>query len=196
MGAYDFGWDSTPSASPTGKIVIKDNHYDAGLYCNVVGNPFHPELCPPLPQGPYFMTQLNSDLSVSWKFKNTNHDSCQRQPSGSLSCTLNTHPNGFEWCINAPAVDANGVVYANSEDGNIYAINPDGTEKQRFFLNLAIGAAYTPLALGQSGLTYTENDGHLFVVGESGNPVGHGGGHDGNERNGIRRVGTPEDPDR
>jgi outer membrane protein assembly factor BamB len=189
IGAYDFGWDSTPAAAPSGAIVIKDNHYDVGLYCNPSQNA---QLCPSLPAGPYFITQLNSDLSPAWKFQNTNHESCTRQPDGTLRC-VTSHPNGFEWCINAPAVDAAGVVYANSEDGNIYSINPNGTEKQRFFLNLAIGAAYTPLALGPRGLVYTENDGHLFVVGATGDPVGHGGGHDGTARNGTRRAGTPED---
>jgi outer membrane protein assembly factor BamB len=174
--------------------VIKDNHYDAGLYCNTFDtNPNAGIICPSLPQGPYFISQLNADLSVSWKFRNTNHDSCSRQPDGTLKCTPNTHPNGFEWCINAPAVDANGVTYANSEDGNIYAISPNGTEQQRFFLNLAIGAAYTPLSVGPNGLIYTENDGHLFVVGAEGRDVDHGGGHDGTARNGTRRAGAPED---
>jgi len=37
--------------------------------------------------------------------------------------------------------------------------------EQRIFLNLAIGAAYTPLSLSRDGKIYTENDGHLFVVG-------------------------------
>jgi hypothetical protein len=37
--------------------------------------------------------------------------------------------------------------------------------KQSIFLNLAIGAAYTPLSIGPDGKTYTENDGHMFVVG-------------------------------
>ena len=36
----------------------------------------------------------------------------------------------------------------------------------RIFLNFAIGAAYTLLSLGPDGKIYTENDGHLFVVGE------------------------------
>ena len=32
-------------------------------------------------------------------------------------------------------------------------------------MNLALGAAYTPLALGPDGRIYTENDGQLFAVG-------------------------------
>jgi outer membrane protein assembly factor BamB len=73
---------------------------------------------------------------------------------------------GFEWCINAPVVDAHGVVYANSEDGNLYAINQGGTLRQTLFLQLALGAAYTPLAIGPDGKVYTENDGYLFAVGQ------------------------------
>ena len=33
------------------------------------------------------------------------------------------------------------------------------------FLKLAIGAAYTPLSIGADGRVYTQNDGHLFVLG-------------------------------
>jgi outer membrane protein assembly factor BamB len=63
-------------------------------------------------------------------------------------------------------VDANGIVYANSEDGNLYAINQGGTLNARIFLQLALGAAYTPLAIGPDGKIYTENKGNLIVVGQ------------------------------
>jgi outer membrane protein assembly factor BamB len=175
LAAYDFGWDSTPavySHDGTYSIVIKDNHYDAGSYCNSA------TICPPAAPGPYYITQLTASLTPEWRFQNTNTQSCQRNPDGTLSCVTD-HPNGFEWCINAPAIDGTGVVYANSEDGNLYAINQGGTLKQRTFLNLAIGAAYTPLSISAAGLIYTENDGHLFVVGAGGGPArdhGHGSG--------------------
>jgi hypothetical protein len=63
-------------------------------------------------------------------------------------------------------VDKNGVVYANSEDGNLYSIAQGGVQKQRIFLELALGAAYTPLSIGPDGRIYTQNAGHLFVIGE------------------------------
>ena len=135
QGTFDFGWGTTPAIyqyAGTYSIVIKDNHYDANC-CPTAAAP---------PPGPYFITQLSAGLSVEWKFK-----------------TISTgpdNPNGFEWCINAPAIDANGVVYDNSKDGNVYAIDQGGTLKQRMFLRTAIGAAYTPLAIAADGKLYTE----------------------------------------
>jgi hypothetical protein len=146
--AFDFGWDSTPAIYQHGggySIVIKDNHYDAGSYCN------DPAICPTAPKGPYFITQVDSNMNIEWQFKNTTTDT--------------THDNGFEWCINAPAVDISGTVYVNSEDGKLYVIRQGGTAIGNIFLNQALGAAYTPLSLGPDGKIYTENDGILFVVG-------------------------------
>jgi hypothetical protein len=153
VGTYDFGWDSTPavwSHEGTYSIVIKDNHY--GQDENGVD------------LGPYYITQLDRWLQVEWRFLSTNRLSCRLQAEGGMLCA-DDHPHGFEWCINAPAVDRNGVVYANSEDGNVYAIAQGGALRSRFFLNMAVGAAYTPLALDLAGRIYTLNDGHFSVVG-------------------------------
>jgi len=166
-GSYDFGWDSTAAAYSHGgtySIVLKDNHYDEGLYCNLSS-----PICANLPEGPYYITQLDPNLNIQWQFKSTNTQSCTRGANGTVTCT-STNPNGFEWCINMPAVDANGLVYATSEDGNLYVL-PQGqtgvftTPVANIFLNLALGAAYTPLSLGPDGKIYTQNDGHMFVVG-------------------------------
>jgi hypothetical protein len=69
-----------------------------------------------------------------------------------------------------PAIDSSGNVFVNSEDGNIYVL-PQGhtgiftTPGGKMFLNIALGAAYTPLSIGPDGKLYTQNNGHLFVVG-------------------------------
>jgi hypothetical protein len=94
--------------------------------------------------GPYYITQLNASLGIDWQFRS---------------------PTNHEWCVNAPAVDRNGDVYANSEDGNVYVINQGGELKGNFFLKQAIGAAYTPIAIGHDGKLYTENDGDMFALG-------------------------------
>ena len=69
--------------------------------------------------------------------------------------------------MNSLAVDRHGVVFVNSEDGHLYAIDQGGTLKERIFLQLALGAAYTPLSLGVDGRIYTQNAGRLFVVGSA-----------------------------
>jgi hypothetical protein len=110
------------------------------------------------------MTQLGANLNLEWSFQNTNTDSCTRNTDGSLTC-VSDHPAGFEWCVNSPVIDRNGVVYANSEDGNLYAIGQGGAAAQKIFQQLSLGAAYTPASLGGDGKIYSQNDGHLFVVG-------------------------------
>jgi len=150
VAAYPFGWDSTPAVYAHGgtySIVIKDNHYEATAYCGAQGNP----VCTARAPGPFYITQLDANLNVEWQFQSTTIDA--------------NHPNGYEWCVNAPAIDSNGVVYANSEDGNLFAINQGGTLKQKIFQQLAIGAAYTPASIGGDGKIYSQNDGHLYVVG-------------------------------
>ena len=112
----------------------------------------------------YFMTSLTPNLAVNWRWQNTNPLSCTRNADGTLSCTSD-HPNGFDWCVNAPAIDVNGTVFSNSEDGNLYEIDRNGNLLNRVFTQLAIGAAYTPLSIGPDGKIYTQNDGRLFVTG-------------------------------
>lgn len=155
--AYDFGWDSTPAIyqhDSTYSIVIKDNHYDTGAFCEPDPSvPVSLIVCVDAPKGPYYITQVNPNMDIEWQFKNTSIDAI--------------HNDGFEWCINAPAVDALGKVYANSEDGNLYVIRQAGAQFGNIFLNQALGAAYTPLSLSGNGKIYTENDGILFAVGEA-----------------------------
>lgn len=163
LAAYDFGWDTTPAIFPhdgTYSVLLKDNHYETTSYCGVQA------FCPVADGGPYSLVRLDPSLKVEWSFVNTNPSSCERLGDGTLKC-VDDHPEGFEWCINAPAVDAAGTVFANSEDGNVYAIGADGKLRSRLFLNLALGAAYTPLAIGDDSRIYAENDGMIFVTGSA-----------------------------
>ena len=152
-GAFGFGWDSTPAIyehDTTYSIVIKDNHYES--------------------DGPFLISQLSRDLQIEWSFQNTTTQACTRQPDGTLTCTNTTadgeeHPNGFEWCVNAPAVDARGNVYVNAEDGFVYQLGQGGVLKTQTFLNQALGAAYTPIALDPRGRIFTLNNGELTVFG-------------------------------
>jgi hypothetical protein len=166
LAAYAFGWDTTPAIwqhDNTYSVVTKENRYEAGAYCG--GN----SLCPPTrpadyPSG-YYITQLDADLKVQWRFKNTETEACSRMPGGWISCGPSDEDNGFEWCVNAPAIDARGDIFVNSEDGNLYQISQGGILAGRILLQSTIGAAYTPLSIGSNGLIYAQNSGHLFVIG-------------------------------
>ncbi|MBV8202155.1 MAG: hypothetical protein JOZ15_16165, partial [Acidobacteria bacterium] len=166
LASYPFGWDDTPAIyrhGGTWSVITKDNRYGGvGSYCDDV------VICPParLPADPeaYYLTQLDSGLVPEWRYQNTNMLSCSRGAGGKITCVAD-HPAGFEWCVNAPAVDGDGTVYANSEDGNLYVIGQGGSLRRRLFLDLAIGAAYTPLAIDPDGRIYSENFGTLFVLG-------------------------------
>ena len=121
-------------------------------------------------EGPFYITQLSKDLQVEWQFQNTETQACTRLPDGTLSCSDTTangeeHPGGFEWCVNAPAVDARGNTYVNAEDGNVYVVGQGGVQLDKVFLNQALGAAYTPIALDPSGRVYTLNNGEMSVRG-------------------------------
>ncbi len=171
LASYPFGWDDTPAVYPhdgTYSIITKDNHYSVGAYCNIPSSPFCPQdrtaTNPASPEA-FFITRLNSNLEPEWHFQSTNTQSCSRDAQGHVSC-VSDHPAGFEWCVNAPAVDHNGNVFVNSEDGGLYAIRPNGSLRDHLFLDLAIGAAYTPLSIARDGRILTQNDGHLFVVGD------------------------------
>jgi len=167
VASYGWGWDLTPAIwrhDGTYSLLLKENHYNAPAYCSGSAScPGDRTFTTPGDPEQYFITQLDPSLHVEWKFRNTETKSCARVDNV-LQC-IDDHPAGFEWCVNAVAVDGRGVVYANAEDGNVYAIDQGGTLRERIFLTLALGAAYTPLSIGGDGRIYTQNDGQLFVVG-------------------------------
>jgi hypothetical protein len=152
LGSFDDGWDQTPAVwvhDSTYSIIVKDNHY-ASWYSSVVG--------------PYNITQVGATLQKQWSYTGTNTYSCVRNSANALAC-VSDHPDGFEWCVNAAAIDVNGTVYANSEDGRAYAILQNGTVAQSRFLLQSLGA-YTPVTVDGQGRTYTMNGGVLTVVGK------------------------------
>jgi hypothetical protein len=168
LDAYPFGWDSTPAIythDGTYSVVTKDNRYgDMGSYCS------DPTYCPtdrdasdPDDPEAYFVTQLSPGLKVEWQTKATNQQSCTRGDGGVVTC-VSDHPHSFEWCVNAPAIDAAGTVYASSEDGWLYAIAQGGAVRDRILQQHPAGGAYTPVALGPDGKVYSQSSGHLFVV--------------------------------
>ena len=147
LQSYPFGWDVTPAIwehDGTFSLVTKENRYESAQP-RIPGN-----------EAGYFITQLSPELAVQWRYKSTNF--------------TEERPVGYEWCVNAPAVDRRGVVFANSEDGHLYAIDQGGTLREKIFLKQVLGAAYTPLSIGADGRIYTQNAGVLFSVGQTTEP--------------------------
>lgn len=175
LGAFEFGWDETPAVyehDGSYSLIFKENHYgEVGSYCNdgdicpdnrAVVYPYYPEQ--------YFITSLSPSqfkknpgrmMDAEWRWQNKNTLSC----SSNGNC-VSDHPFGFEWCVNAVAVDKNGNVYGNSEDGNVYIISKHGKLVNVRFLNQALGAAYTPISVDAKGRIYCQNFGNLIVLGD------------------------------
>jgi hypothetical protein len=153
VAAYNFGWDTTPAIyahDGTYSVVVKDNHYNAGNYCEPSGDPISELVCVDAPKGPYYITQLNPNMNIEWQFKNTSADA--------------THNDGFEWHVNAPAVDVFGNVYAYSEDGRMYVVGQGGVPAGNIFLN-QVPEADKPSSLGPDGKIYSVSGGMLFAIG-------------------------------
>lgn len=119
----------------TPAIYTHGGGYSIVLKENHYGGAVHPVQA-------YYITQLSPSLDVEWQSE-----------------------TNVEFCVNAPAVDANGTVYVNNEDGFLYAIAQGGAIQQRIFLFTGLGAAYTPLSIGADGRIYAQNAGHLYAIG-------------------------------
>ncbi|WP_157437289.1 hypothetical protein [Actinoplanes subtropicus] len=145
---YDFGWDITPAVfrhNGTYSMYVKDLHYDAGAQ---------------------YITRLDAGLRKEWSHANTETRTCERLPDNTVSCVdEGQHPDGFEWCISAPAVDRNGSVYGLAQDGDFYVVDRYGRQLEKVFLSKTIASAYTPVSLDSSGRVYAQNNGQLYVLG-------------------------------
>ncbi|HYR30021.1 MAG TPA: hypothetical protein VEU30_16240 [Thermoanaerobaculia bacterium] len=194
LGSYPFGWDITPGIwehDGTYSVITKENRYPLGSYCN------NEAVCPSDNSGrvnpeAYLVTQFNTTLradaladrgdklfTVEWSYQNTNTKACARDANGNITCAEDpVHPNSYEFCVNAFAIDGNGTVYGTSEDGWLYKIEQGGIVNTvpgcgttttncggKIFQQLTLGAAYTPTAIDGAGRIYSQNAGHLFVSG-------------------------------
>jgi hypothetical protein len=149
-GSFDFGWDITPGVyrhHGTYSLVVKDNGYFDDVF---------------------YITQLDANLDVEWRYLATNTQACRRLPDGTLECEEFGVP--FEWCVSSPGIDRRGNVYVTNADGFLYVIEQGGEERSRTFLDQTVFAAYTPTALDPEGRILAMNNGQLFVLGRSAGP--------------------------
>ena len=68
-----------------------------------------------------------------------------------------------EWQLQGVAVDANGVIYVGSWDGNFYAIRPNGTIKWKLDGILVQGSVPAVPAIGSDGTIYVGSSGSSYL---------------------------------
>ncbi|MCL4557114.1 MAG: PQQ-binding-like beta-propeller repeat protein [Deltaproteobacteria bacterium] len=81
--------------------------------------------------------------------------------------------------FSSPAIGADGTIYVGSNDGKLYAINPNGTLKWSYTMN-PMGIWTTP-AIGADGTIYVSED-KLYAINPNGtlkwsSPIGSGTGY-------------------
>jgi len=70
------------------------------------------------------------------------------------------------WVFSSPAIDEDGTVYIGANDTQLYAINPDGSEKWHF---MSSGAFYSSPAIGSDGTIYAGSyNGRLYAINPDG----------------------------
>jgi hypothetical protein len=146
VASHPWGWDTTAAVyrhDDTYSIVLKQNHYLDGVY---------------------YITQLDANLKLEWRYQNVSTEFCERLPDGTIRC-FPAGVTGMEWCVNAPAIDRDGTVYANNLDGSLFVIGQGGVVKARHSLSRSVLASYTPVSLDTRGRIYAMNNGELFVLG-------------------------------
>ena len=157
MAAYDFGWNSTPAIHAhdgTYSIVIKDNHYDAGAYCN----------SDPSSAVSQLVLRHTTEGSVL-------HDASEPGHAGRMAVQEHDHRWNARERLRV-VHQRTSCRFARSSVCKQRGWEPvrdcPGRDAALYtFLNQAIrGRRYTPLSLGPDGTIYTENDGILFAVGK------------------------------
>ena len=67
-------------------------------------------------------------------------------------------------CSSSPAVGADGTIYVGSDDGNLYAVNPDGSQKWKWFETSFPYSVRSSPAVGADGTIYVGSDVVLYAV--------------------------------
>ena len=111
---------------------------------------------------PYFYgpTVLSEDTTTTWPMFRHDPIHSGRSPVGATSApTLNWSFTAGDYIVSSPVVDANNVVYFGCYDGNIYAINTDGTVK--WAASTGDYIASTPV-IDENGNLYVGSGDHYF----------------------------------
>ena len=159
-----FGWDDTPSIVP--KALVPSYHGDSQYlvmtkYNNYAGPGDGVNLIALLDPNAT-QTDPYSGVTTMKEVLTKVGPTADAEHTGS-------YPNAVrEWCINTAAVDVtNRVILVNCEDGVLYRWNLSTNElDQKVALTNGIGQAYTPTAIGPTGMTFAVSNARLYAVGK------------------------------
>ena len=86
--------------------------------------------------------------------------------TGNLKWKYSITNNTFPGLISSPAIGSNGVIYVGSDNGFLYAFNPEGTLKWKYQTGNGI---YSSPCIGSDGTVYVgSGDGYVYAL----NPEG------------------------
>jgi outer membrane protein assembly factor BamB len=116
---------------------------------------------------------------VFWGFDSLAIPCREDNPNGSMTYDDNRHNPGEgeeNWTFptsgavrSTPAVADDGTIYVGSDDGHLYAVNPDGTQKWRFPASGSIGQVQSSPIIAADGTIYVgSNDGNLYAINPDG----------------------------
>jgi outer membrane protein assembly factor BamB len=105
-------------------------------------------------------------LTISCRDNNPTYDDNRHEPGeGEVNWTFPTSSS----VRSTPAVADDGTIYVGSDDGHLYAVNPDGSEKWRFPSFGSIGAVRSSPIIADDGTIYVgSQDGHLYAINPDG----------------------------
>jgi outer membrane protein assembly factor BamB len=104
----------------------------------------------------------NEGLNIECRSDNPTYDDNRHNADDWIASTGND-------VRSSPAVAADGTIYVGSDDGHLYAFDPDGNQVWRFPSFSSIGAVQSSPAIGDDGTIYVgSNDGHLYAINPGG----------------------------
>jgi outer membrane protein assembly factor BamB len=105
----------------------------------------------------------NNTLNIPCRGDDASYDDNQHN-AGESNENWSFGPTGAD--INStPAVGADGTIYVGSNDGNVHAINPDGTAKGGLWPFATGGAVISSPAVGADGTIYVgSNDRYVYAI--------------------------------
>ena len=84
---------------------------------------------------------------------------------GSIKWKYPPGATGLSAIRSSPAIDSDGTVYFGTDDGILYAVNPDGTLKWTFPASGSIGAIRSSPTIGPNGIIYVgSDDGNVYAI--------------------------------